>query len=105
MVKGILTINLDPSYIAFTETVSDTEVRSTLQTLRFCSLNDIESILIELEIIPSGNRWQPKDCYLRIPIELAHSHLARVFYSDVRVLDTATSKMKQKLAGKRRIAN
>ena len=71
MVKGVLCINRNPSYVSFTP--SDTK----LVTRRDCSVDEVLAILREVGGIPANQNFSPKEFTVVQPTTLSYRTLAR----------------------------
>lgn len=89
MVKGILTINYDPSYIGFEQFSDSGDSRVSPVTLwRYYSWSEITRFIEEIELIPAEQNWQPRECIVRMPVELSKEILVKHFYQEPRALKT-----------------
>jgi hypothetical protein len=76
MIQGLLTINLDPSYISFLQTTEYAdEDHSRLESFRHCSLDEIRNLLIALEALTPEQTWPLRECVLRLHLNLPLSAL------------------------------
>ncbi len=70
MLKGVLIINLEPSYIGFKHAEGPSNFRD-------CSYDEIKELLIELGVLETHNSWPLREFILRVPGEYSLSTLRR----------------------------
>lgn len=80
MISGILTINVDPPYMAFL-----TQEKS--HCLKHCTLDELRQLLLELKAFNPEQNWPPSEYILRLPGHFAQKTLRRF-----GLLDPAVSK-------------
>lgn len=89
MIEGILLINLDPPYIAFSQAPQSSQNSdSKIDEWRPCSVDEIRQLLIELDAILPHHPWPPQEIVLRLPITLPKSELARLSLLKLRNLES-----------------
>lgn len=88
MIQGILIVNFEPAYIGFTPCIADggaTQLRR-----RYCSLEEIRSLLIEMDVIHESQSWPPRDLILRLPVKMPRELLRKFALDEVDRLDLAS---------------
>lgn len=70
MLKGVLIINLEPSYIGFMHSEGPSQFRD-------CSYDEIKELLVELGGLNTHNSWPLQEFILRLPGEYSHATLRR----------------------------
>lgn len=55
MVEGVLTVNLEPAYVGFSQSSSPLDsATERIDAFQYCSLDDIHDLLIELGAVVPG---------------------------------------------------
>lgn len=75
MIQGVLIVNFEPAYIGFTP--SNAEGGATKLRRRYCSLEEIRSLLIEMDVIHESQSWPPSDLILRLPVKMPRELLRK----------------------------
>ncbi len=88
MIQGILIINFDPAYIGFTPSSEDGGVHQLKR--RYCSLEEIRSLLIEMDVIHESQSWPPRDLILRLPVKMSKELLEKFALDEAARLGLAS---------------
>ena len=75
MIEGILIVNFEPAFIGFS---SSNEMEKTQATRRYCSKEEIRSLLVELNVIDENQYWCPREVILRLPVKMPKAVLERL---------------------------
>ncbi|HEY9772645.1 MAG TPA: hypothetical protein V6C81_02425 [Planktothrix sp.] len=70
MIKGTLVVNLNPPYIGFTS-------QQDGEQWKHCTVNDVKSLLVELDAIFPQVQWPPRDCMIRVQGDFPSQKLAK----------------------------
>ena len=73
MLEGMLFINFDPPYIAF----SPEDRGQKAQCVRYCSKEDIHSLLLDLGLLQPTQHWAPRECQALFFASLSNSTLLK----------------------------
>lgn len=91
MIEGTLVINLDPPYMGFLpKSSSQFSHYMDADTWCNCTLEQIKSLLIDLDVITPAQHWPPRECILRLPVVLPRERLAKHGLATLRNLETIT---------------
>ncbi|MBX9770767.1 MAG: hypothetical protein K2X29_05320 [Candidatus Obscuribacterales bacterium] len=78
MIRGILTINLDPPYVGF---LPDPHIQPAsslpIHSWHHCTVDEIRNLLMDAEAISPEHSWPPRECILHLPIVLSKTTLAK----------------------------
>jgi hypothetical protein len=55
---------------------------------RYYSWSEITRFIEEIELIPAEQKWHPRECIVRMPVDLSKEILIKYFYQEPRVLKT-----------------
>lgn len=77
MLSGMLTINLQPTFMSFDQD-SDEHNGNYRNAWRFCTQQEITNLLAELGVLQNSLHL-PEDCLLRIPIKISHEGFSKHF--------------------------
>ncbi len=68
--KGVLIVNLEPSYIGFKPTDAPSRLRN-------CNHDEIRELLIDLGVMQPSSAWPVRELFLRLPGEYSMSTLLK----------------------------
>ena len=88
MIQGVLIVNFEPAYIGFTPYTADGG--ATQLKRRYCSLEEIRSLLIGMDVIHESQSWPPRDLILRLPVKMPRELLRKFALDEVDRLDLAS---------------
>ncbi|HEY9715373.1 MAG TPA: hypothetical protein V6C72_18010 [Chroococcales cyanobacterium] len=73
MVKGTLHINFEPTFIGFAQHDADGDAGSPVKSWRFCTLEEVRSLLVSLNALGANEKWHPREYVLRLDVELSEA--------------------------------
>ncbi len=90
MIEGTLIVNFDPPFIGFSSPKATKAEIEGSQLRRYCSLEEIRLLLIDLDCISEYQAWPPRELILRLPVNLPKKVLEKLNLIEIAVLKKAS---------------
>ena len=76
MIDGYLIVNLEPAYIGFSLARDNGEV--SWHGRRYCTVEEIRTLLLELGVIEPDQHWPPQELMLRLSVRISRQVLEKM---------------------------
>jgi hypothetical protein len=88
MLEGYLIVNFEPAYIGFSAVKNEGYDSSLMR--RYCNVEEIRTLLIELDVISPNQNWPPRELIFRLPVRIPVSLLEKMQLLPSSSLDLAS---------------
>lgn len=88
MLEGHLIVNFEPAYIGFAPVKNAVNVYSLRR--RYCSIEEIRTLLLDLDVITPAQNWPPRELILRLPVSISSSVLEKMQLMPMTSLERAS---------------